>query len=69
MGEARVDLLEPVRILHEHLTSALCEQVFDARRVYLSGRAPPRAASTRYERSGMTPSGAISRARRASAAV
>ena len=33
MGDARVDLLEPVRILHQHLTEALCEQVFDERRV------------------------------------
>jgi Transposase DDE domain len=33
MGEPQIDLLEPVRILHEHLTEALCEQVFDARRV------------------------------------
>jgi DDE family transposase len=33
MGEDRIDLLEPVRILHEHLTEALCESVFDARRV------------------------------------
>jgi hypothetical protein len=33
MGGERVDLLGPVRILHEHLTAALCETVFDARRL------------------------------------
>lgn len=33
MGDARVDLLGPVRVLHEHLTEALCEQVFEERRV------------------------------------
>lgn len=33
MGERRIDLLGPVRVLHEHLTSALCETVFAARRV------------------------------------
>jgi hypothetical protein len=33
MGETRVDLLGPVRILQEHLTEALCESVFKAARV------------------------------------
>jgi len=33
MGEKRVDLLGPIRVLHEHLTAALCETVFAARRV------------------------------------
>jgi len=33
MGVERVDLLGTVRVLHEHLTQALCEEVFDARRV------------------------------------
>lgn len=32
MGGERVDLLGPVRILHKHLTQALCEQVFAAGR-------------------------------------
>jgi hypothetical protein len=33
MGEKRVDLLGPIRLLHEHLTAALCESVFRARRI------------------------------------
>jgi hypothetical protein len=33
MDEARVDLLGPIRIIHEHLTKALCEAVFDERRI------------------------------------
>ena len=32
MDEARVDLLEAVRILHKHLSAALCEAVFTSRR-------------------------------------
>jgi len=33
MGEPRVDLLAPIRVIHEHLTKALCETVFDERRI------------------------------------
>lgn len=33
MDETRVDLLGPIRIIHEHLTKALCESVFDERRI------------------------------------
>jgi hypothetical protein len=33
MGEVRVDLLGPIRIVHEHLTQALCESVFEERRI------------------------------------
>jgi hypothetical protein len=33
MGDTRVDLLGPIRIIHEHLTKALCESVFDERRI------------------------------------
>ena len=33
MGERRVDLLGPIRIIHEHLTKALCEEVFEERRI------------------------------------
>jgi Transposase DDE domain len=33
MGETRVDLLGPIRVIHEHLTKALCEAVFDERRI------------------------------------
>ena len=33
MDETRVDLLGPIQIIHEHLTKALCEAVFDERRV------------------------------------
>lgn len=33
MGEARIDLLGPIRIIHDHLTQALCEAVFDERRI------------------------------------
>lgn len=33
MGGKRVDLLGPVRLLHAHVTAALCESVFAARRV------------------------------------
>ena len=33
MGERRVDLLGPIRIIHEHLSKALCESVFDERRI------------------------------------
>src|SRR5262245_720278 len=33
MGEARVDLLGPIRVIHEHLPKALCESVFDERRI------------------------------------
>jgi hypothetical protein len=33
MGDTRVDLLGPIRIIHEHLTKALCEEVFDERRI------------------------------------
>jgi len=33
MGELRVDLLGPIRVIHEHLTKALCESVFDERRI------------------------------------
>lgn len=33
MGKQHVDLLGPARILHKHLTAALCEEVFDAGRV------------------------------------
>lgn len=33
MDERRVDLLGPIRIIHRHLTKALCESVFEERRV------------------------------------
>src|SRR5262245_43790080 len=33
MGKRRVDLLGPIRIIHKHLTKALCEEVFDERRI------------------------------------
>jgi len=33
MGKTQVDLLGPARILHKHLTAALCERVFAAGRV------------------------------------
>jgi hypothetical protein len=33
MGETRVDLLGPIRVIHEHLTKALCETVFEERRI------------------------------------
>ena len=32
-GDVHVDLLGPVALLHEHLTQALCEEVFDEQRV------------------------------------